>query len=232
MRLTLHPPVLATSPALRLSAAVAASLALHAVVLAPSGPPPGSPLGRAGAGTPLAARIVAVPAQTPTERASPAPATPARPAVEPDQAASARQATPPPVPPPAADAPALGLPGAPVYYLQSELDVRARMQGHVDPPYPATAPPEGGYVVLRLLISEEGQVERVLVVVAEPEGYFEQAATEAFAAARFFPGRRGDVAVKSQTFIELKFHPLVPTDAAASGAPATDAATTAASQNP
>jgi len=213
MRFTLHPPALATSPVLRLSAAVAVSLALHAaVVLAPSGPSPGSPLGRSGAGTPLAARIVAVPAQPPMERASPAPATPARPAVEPEQAASARQATPPSVPPPQApEAPALGLPGAPVYYLQSELDVRAQMQGHVDPPYPATAPPDGGYVVLRLLISEEGQVERVLVVVAEPAGYFEQAAADAFAAARFFPGRRAGVAVKSQTFIELKFHPLVPT---------------------
>ena len=212
MRLTLHPPALATSPVLRLSAAVAASLALHAaVVLAPSGPPPGSPLGRSGAGTPLAARIVAVPAQPQAERAPPAPPTPARPAVEPEQTASARQATPPSVPPPAPEVPALGLPGAPVYYLQSELDVRAQMQGHVDPPYPATAPPDGGYVVLRLLISEEGQVERVLVVTAEPAGYFEQAAADAFAAARFFPGRRGDVAVKSQTFIELKFHPLVPT---------------------
>ena len=212
MRLTLHPPVLATAPALRLSAALAASLALHAVVvLAPSGPPTGSPLGRSGGGTPLAARIVAVPAQPPSERASPAPTTPARPAVEPEQVAAARQATPPNVPQPAIDPPALGLPGAPVYYLQSELDVRARMQGHIDPPYPATAPPDGGYVVLRLLSSEEGQVERVLVVVAEPAGYFEQAAADAFAAARFFPGRRGDVAVKSQTFIELKFHPLVPT---------------------
>jgi protein TonB len=220
MRLTLYPPVLATSPVLRLSAAVAASLALHAVVvLAPSGSPPGSPLGRSGAGSPLAARIVAVPAQPrpaeppPVERASPAP--PKRPAIDPEQAASARQATPPSVPPQAPDAPALGLPGAPVYYLQSELDVRAQMQGHVDPPYPAIAPPDGGYVVLRLLISEEGRVERALVVVAEPEGYFEQAAAEAFAAARFFPGRRDGVAVKSQTFIELKFHPLVPTEATA-----------------
>ncbi len=232
MRLTLHPPVLATSPALRLGAAVAASLALHAaVVLAPSGAPPGSLLGRSGAGSPLAAHIVAAPAPTPpAERASPAPPKPAHPAVEPEQAA-ARQATPPSPPPQAADAPALGLPGAPVYYLQSELDVRARMQGHVEPPYPETAPPDGGYVVLRLLISEEGRVERVLVVVAEPEGYFEQAA-DAFAAARFFPGRRGGAAVKSQTFIELKFHPLVPTDAAASGTAATDAATTAANENP
>ena len=222
MRLTLYPPVLATSPVLRLSAAVAASLALHAVVvLAPSGAPPGSPLGRSGAGSPLAARIVAIPAQPPpAERASPAP--PKRPAIDPEQAASARQATPPSVPPQAPDAPALGLPGAPVYYLQSELDVRAQMQGHVDPPYPAIAPPDGGYVVLRLLISEEGRVERALVVVAEPEGYFEQAATEAFAAARFFPGRRGGAAVKSQTFIELKFHPLVPTESTAA----------AASQNP
>lgn len=204
-------------PVLRLSVALAASLALHAaVILTPAGAPGGSPLGRAGGGSPLAARIVALPAPpSPAERASPSPAQPERPATEPAQTASARQTTPPSVPPQAVDAPALGLPEAPRYYLQSELDVRARMQGHVDPAYPATAPPEGGYVVLKLLISEEGRVERALVVVAEPEGYFEQAATEAFAATRFFPGRRGGAPVKSQTFIELKFHPLVPTESTA-----------------
>jgi TonB family protein len=213
---TLHLPVLATSPALRLSAAVAASVALHAaVVLAPAGAPPGSPLGRPGGVPPLTARIVAVPAPPLVEQASPAPPKPVRPAVEPEQVASAQPATPPSPPPQVAAAPALGLPDAPVYYLQSELDERARMQGNVDPPYPAIAPADGGYVVLRLLIGEDGRVERVLVVVAEPEGYFEQAAADAFAAARFFPGRRAGVAVKSQTFVELKFHPLSPSDATA-----------------
>jgi len=201
-------------PVLRLSVALAASLALHAaVILAPAGAPAGSPLGRPGAGSPLAARIVAVPAP-PSPAEPPAPPKPARPAAEPAQTTFARQATPPSAPQ-AAGASPLGLPEAPRYYLQSELDVRARMQGHVDPAYPATAPPEGGYVVLKLLISEDGQVERAVVVVAEPEGYFEQAATEAFGAARFFPGRRGGVPVKSQTFIELKFHPLVPAEATA-----------------
>jgi len=211
MLATLHLPVL------RLSAALAASLALHAgVILAPAGAPAGSPLGQPGARSPLVARIVAVPAPpSPAERASPAPPQPERPAAEPAQTASARQATPQSGPPPAADAPALGLPEALRYYLQSELDVRARMQGNVDPPYPAVAPPDGGYVVLKLLIGEDGRVERAVVVVAEPEGYFEQAATEAFAAARFFPGSRGGVPVKSQTFIELKFHPLVPAEATA-----------------
>jgi len=211
MLATLHLPIL------RLSVALGASLALHAaVILAPTGAPAGSPVGRPGAGSPLAARIVALPAPlSPAEHAPPAPPKPERPAVEPVHTASPRQTTPQSGPPQAADAPALGLPEAPRYYLQSELDVRARMQGHVDPPYPATAPPDGGYVVLKLLISEEGHVERAVVVVAEPEGYFEQAATEAFAAARFFAGRRGGAAVKSQTFIELKFHPLVPAEATA-----------------
>ena len=211
---TLDLPVLATSPVLRLSAAVAVSLALHAaVVFATAGAPAGAPIGRPGAGPSLAAHIVALPAPPPPEeRASLAPPIPARPAVEPERAGSARQAIPPSFPPPAAAAPAVGLPEAPVYYFQSELDDRARLQGHVDPPYPAIAPADGGYVVLKLLISEEGRVERALVVVAEPAGYFEQAATEAFAAARFFPGRRGGAPVKSQTFIELKFHPLVPTE--------------------
>jgi periplasmic protein TonB len=211
---SLHPPVLATSPTLRFGVAVAASLALHAaVVFATAGVPPGAPAGRSGASSPLEARLLALPAPPTADSVPPAPS--ARPAVEPQQVASARQSPPTNPPPPPAATPALGLPDAPVYYLQSELDERARMQGHVDPPYPETAPPEGGYVVLRLLISEEGRVERVMVVVAEPEGYFERAAADAFAAARFFPGRRGGVAVKSQTFIELKFHPLVPAEATA-----------------
>ncbi|MGH8698076.1 MAG: TonB family protein, partial [Burkholderiales bacterium] len=112
----------------------------------------------------------------------------------------------------------LGLREAPVYYLPSELDARPRLRSRIDPTYPRVAPPDGGYVLLRLLISEEGRVERALVVVADPEGYFEQAAAEAFASARFSPGKLGGIAVKSQTWIEMKFHPLVPSGSASAGA--------------
>jgi hypothetical protein len=39
--------------------------------------------------------------------------------------------------------------------------------------------------------------------------------TARLAAARFAPGMRGGVAVKSRTWLELKFHPLVPPGVAA-----------------
>jgi protein TonB len=113
---------------------------------------------------------------------------------------------------------ALGLGAETIHYLPSDLDVRPRLRTPIDPPYPRVAPPDGGYLVLQLLISETGAVEKVNVAAADPEGFFEQTAIEAFAAARFAPGMRNGVAVKSQTWIELKFHPLVPPGAAADGA--------------
>jgi outer membrane biosynthesis protein TonB len=104
---------------------------------------------------------------------------------------------------------------SPVYYLASELDVRPKLTTRVDPVYPRIAPPDGGYVLLRLLIGEDGWVDRTIVVLADPEGYFEEAAADAFGHARFSPGRRGGTAVKSQLWIELKFHPLAPPGAPA-----------------
>jgi protein TonB len=204
MTLTLRPLDAATASAVRLGVAVAASLALHATaafVLA--GMPFGSPTGK---GTlvshPLHARIVA-PSPEPERitavmpRQSNAPPTPKRPAPVRERAAAPVEAAQP-----------LGLRESPVYYPAAQLDVRPRLTTRVDPVYPRIAPPDGGYVVLRLLIGEDGWVERTLVVLADPEGYFEDAAADAFAGARFAPGRRGGIAVKSQLWVELKFHPL------------------------
>jgi TonB family protein len=206
----------ASAPAVRLAAAVAASLALHAAaVLTVVGAPPGSPTGEGGsiAARPLQARIVAPPTPASPSPGGASPRPPPRTAVAAvEQPAPARSAN---RPTPAPDAPQpLGLRETPIYYLPAELDARPRLRSRIDPTYPQVAPPDGGYVLLRLLISEEGRVERALVVVADPEGYFEKAAAEAFAGARFSPGRLGGVAVKSQTWIEMKFHPLVPSGGA------------------
>ena len=65
-----------------------------------------------------------------------------------------------------------------------------------------------GVVVLRLLISDTGQVDNVAVVRAEPAGVFEQAAIEAFAKARFSPGLAGGTPVKSQITVEVQFVPI------------------------
>jgi outer membrane biosynthesis protein TonB len=201
----LHAPPAA---AVRWTAAVAASLALHAAAaFVLTGALPGSPAGAGSSSSshPLQALIVAPPA---AKSASEPPAV-----AVPERVAAAAAASPAHR---AADVPRpLGVRQRPVYYLPSELDVRPRLTTRVDPVYPRLAPPDGGYVLLRLLIGEDGWVERALVVVADPEGYFEEAAADAFGSARFSPGKRGGIAVKSQLWIELKFHPLAPPGTAA-----------------
>ncbi|MGM0413381.1 MAG: energy transducer TonB [Pseudomonadota bacterium] len=64
-----------------------------------------------------------------------------------------------------------------------------RSQGEL--PYPPEAKRDGitGYVVLNLLINAEGEVEKVQVLEAEPEGVFEEAAREAVENWRFTPAR-------------------------------------------
>jgi protein TonB len=208
------------APAARLAAALAASLALHAAAaLTLATAPPGALSGQGSrTTTPLPARLVvpgaSVSTAAPLPRTLPveAPST-VRPEKPPKTLATA-----PPARRGEAPAQALGLGTETIHYLPSELDVRPRLRTPIDPPYPRVAPPDGGYLVLQLLISETGAVERVQVAIADPEGFFEQTAIEAFAAARFAPGMRNGVAVKSQTWIELKFHPLVPPGVAAAGA--------------
>jgi len=209
----------ATPAVVRLTAAFAASLTLHAALaVALLAAPPGSPTGQgSGPPRPLQARIVE-PAASGLAAAHPSsPALREARTVPPlEKAASGGPASPPR--PPAEDrAQPFGLRQDAIHYLPSELDVRPRLRSRVDPAPPQVAPPDGGYVVLQLLISETGAVERVVVAVADPEGFFEKAATDAFAGARFSPGRRGGIAVKSQTWIELKFHPLAPAGVATAG---------------
>jgi hypothetical protein len=100
------------------------------------------------------------------------------------------------------------LPGvvAPPRYLSvEELDERPQIRSHVEPAFPLDANAPAGRVVLRLLIGEAGAVDKAVVVQADPPGPFEVAAVEAFAPARFSPGRKGGVAVKSALTLELKF---------------------------
>jgi TonB family protein len=209
-----------TSPgAIRLAAAVAASVSLHAAAaLALAAAPPGFLTGQEHRSShPLQARIVgpSAPESAPEDRSA-STLHEARAAVPVEKPATGRVAGPPSTPAEERSQ-QFGLREDAIHYLPSELDVRPRLRSQIDPPYPAVAPPEGGYVVLQLLISETGVVERVNVAVADPEGFFEKTATDAFAGARFSPGRRGGVAVRSQTWIELKFHPLAPPGVAPDG---------------
>jgi TonB family protein len=93
------------------------------------------------------------------------------------------------------------------YYRTRELDVRPGIMTRVDPVYPDAAARRflTGKVVIRLFIDEAGAVERVVTVKAEPSGYFEQSAERAFRAASFTPGMKNGRPVKVQMLLEVSF---------------------------
>lgn len=88
------------------------------------------------------------------------------------------------------------------------LDVRPHPLQEILPDYPASAGNQEGTVVLQLFISEQGEVDELLVARATPRGFFEDAALAAFAPARFSPGIRSGLAVKSQLAVEVQFIPF------------------------
>ena len=59
--------------------------------------------------------------------------------------------------------------------------------------------------MLRLYIDEHGSVDSVTAESAERSGAFEAAAREAFGAARFLPGIKDGVPVKSLVRLEVLF---------------------------
>lgn len=169
-----------------LLAALGASLALHALLLAAPAPDAGqgAPVGE------LRAALVASGHDVPPRSA-------AAPAERP--AGVARNE----------GRPAAGS----FYYSLHELDVRPWIRTRVEPEYPEAAARRflSGSVVVQLYIDEAGAVERVAVVRAAPRGHFEAAAERAFRAARFTPGMKGGRAVKVQMLIEVTFeHPAPP----------------------
>jgi TonB family protein len=106
-----------------------------------------------------------------------------------------------PVPAPAAP----GTPLAPRYYAAHELDQRPLIMTHVEPRFPVLALAPTGRVVLQLYVDETGRVEKVAVESDDPNGAFAQSAREAFAGARYFPGKKGGVSVKALLRIEVNF---------------------------
>lgn len=90
------------------------------------------------------------------------------------------------------------------YYPAHLLDERPQVRVHVEPAFPPGAP-ESGRVKLQLFIDADGRVEEIVVIESEPQGVFEYAAAQAFAPARFTPGRFRGEAVKSLMAIEVLF---------------------------
>lgn len=104
-----------------------------------------------------------------------------------------------------AAAPASGFAAPPRYLPAEELDERPLIRTPIHPTFPADAPVASGRVVLRLLINEAGVVDQALTEQADPPGVFDDAAVDAFASARFTPGRKDGNTVRSALHIELQF---------------------------
>jgi len=90
------------------------------------------------------------------------------------------------------------------YYRSRELDVVPGIRTRVHPEYPHMAH-VSGKVTIRLYIDEHGTVEHVGILRAEPPGHFEASAQRAFLAARFTPGMKGGVPVKSQLTLQVDY---------------------------
>ena len=164
----------------RLGAPLAASLALHALVLA------GIAAGEAGSAAaerlaaPLVVRFEA-PIQLVPPAAAAEPAKAARPA--PKRYFKSSEV----------DERATPVEMAPLVYPEVAYMNRLR-----------------GTVRMRIFISSDGRVDRAEVVDATPKGRFEQAALEAVQRTRFRPARKDGRPVPSQKLIEVEFDPYGP----------------------
>ena len=173
-------------PGARLPAAFAASLAIHVglaatLVTAAGGSGPGAGL----------------PAFETEGLFATLRARPAQPSIKP--APSPRQRT--------ASQDGTGLGAAlprPYYHPASELTERPLPLAAIEPVAPDGAP-DTGRLKIRLYINEEGSVDAVDVIEAEPAGEFEQATVQAFKEARFRPGYKDGAAVRSQLALEVRF---------------------------
>jgi TonB family protein len=115
----------------------------------------------------------------------------------PKQTTPARPAAPPPTAEP--------LPAP--YLLARELDVKPVPRNEVDPLYPNDAYLRNitGRVLATLLVNETGEVDKVIIVQAEPAGLFEEAVQAAFKKARFTPALKAGVPVKAQLVVEVRY---------------------------
>jgi periplasmic protein TonB len=75
------------------------------------------------------------------------------------------------------------------YYEGAQLDEPPHLLGEVQRIYPARARAADieGSVTLSLLINEHGEVDKAIVISAQPSGYFEKAALDMLSKQRFTP---------------------------------------------
>ncbi|TCS72628.1 protein TonB [Sulfuritortus calidifontis] len=104
---------------------------------------------------------------------------------------------------------ALSLPSPvdPRWYGAREVDTHPRALSRIEPIYPEAARRRGqtGWVKLRLMIDEYGQVKEAEVIEASPPGVFDAAALQAFEPARFEPARRQGRPVRYEGYFRVMF---------------------------
>lgn len=83
-------------------------------------------------------------------------------------------------------------------FTTSQLDGSLIMLVKTPPVYPHSAKRRNieGWIKVRFVVDEQGQVNRVTVLDAQPEGVFEQSVLRCVASWRFKPGAVGGIAVK------------------------------------
>lgn len=172
-------------PLRRIGVAVAASAALHVIVLAKPAIFAASPSGEpAPAG--LEVRLAA------------APLAPSNDVVERRPVRAGNEV---------AAGPQRGAVRGQSYLRASELDTRPAPLASITPTTPAAAAKTPGQVIARVLINEHGRVDAVQIVSSVPHAVFDEAVKSAFGKARYRPGARDGRPVKSQMLVEVIFHP-------------------------
>lgn len=96
-----------------------------------------------------------------------------------------------------------------VYFPSSQLDVQAEVLNDVMLHYPLEAYRQGlrGQVTLKLLISRDGQIDKVTVIDARPKNIFDEAAIAAALQLRYSPAIKDGVAVGAMKKVTITFDP-------------------------
>lgn len=96
-----------------------------------------------------------------------------------------------------------------LYYPSSDVDERAQPLNKVDLVYPLIAHEQRvpGVVTMNLFISEQGVIDKVVIVDSTPLGVFEKAALEAVSQLKFEPAVKNGMPVKNRRAIEVVFDP-------------------------
>ncbi len=97
--------------------------------------------------------------------------------------------------------------GSAYYFKSSELDRRPFPVNRIEVPVPESAAHQSGVVILRLRISETGRIDDAKIVMGTGIADFETTALREFLNARFHPGYRGNLPVRSEMTIEVTLSP-------------------------